>query len=199
MTRLILWRHGQTDHNAQERVQGRVDIPLNDDGLAQARMAAPALAALEPDRIVSSPLTRAIQTADILAGLTGVAVVTDTDLTERSFGVWEGLTRSEMQAGWPEGYLAWRRGEDPHGLGIEPRDAVARRVGQALRSAAPTGTDKTVVVVAHGSALTLGTTNLLGLDASIWLGLRGLDNCHHAVLIDGARAPGWVLHGWNLG
>lgn len=199
MTRLVLWRHGQTDHNAQKRVQGRVDIPLNDDGLVQARLAAPTLAALEPGRIVSSPLTRAIQTAEVLAGLTGVEIEIDEDLTERSFGAWEGLTRAEMRTGWPEHYLAWRRGEDPQGLGVEPRASVARRVGRALRGAAPAGIEETVVVVAHGSALTLGTTNLLGLDASTWLGLRGLDNCHHAVLIDGKRPPGWILYRWNLG
>lgn len=199
MTRLVLWRHGQTDYNAQQRLQGQVDIPLNEEGLAQAQAASPVLAEFEPSRIVTSPLLRASQTAEVLADRTGVPVSVDERLIERAFGVLEGLTHPEMKAGWPEGYLAWRRGEDPQGLGIEPRGSVARRVGRALRAAAPTGTEETVVVVAHGSALTLGTTSLLGLDASTWLGLRGLDNCHHAVLIDSARTPGWVLRGWNFG
>lgn len=199
MTRLVLWRHGQTDYNAQQRIQGQVDIPLNEDGLAQARAAAPGLAELGPSRIVSSPLTRAGQTAEVLADLARVPVSVDDGLIERSFGVWEGLTRTEMKDGWPEQYRAWRLGRDPEGLGVETRAAVARRVGQALRAAAPAGSQETVVVVAHGAALTLGTTDLLGLDASTWLGLRGLDNCHHAVLRDGKRAPGWVLTGWNLG
>lgn len=199
MTRLVLWRHGQTAYNAEERVQGRVDVPLNEEGLAQAHAAAPALAALEPSRIVASPLMRAQQTAAILAGLTGLAVVTDDDLVERSFGAWEGLTRAEMMAGWPEEYRVWRRGEDPQGVGVEARGAVAERVGRALRRAAPADSENTVVVVAHGSALTLGTTNLLGLDAATWLGLRGLSNCHHAVLRSGDRPPGWAMLGWNLG
>ena len=74
MTDLILWRHGQTDYNLQGRIQGRVDIPLNDTGREQARRAADCIAALGPTRIVSSPLLRARATAEVLASLTGLSV-----------------------------------------------------------------------------------------------------------------------------
>ena len=73
MTDLILWRHGQTDYNRQGRIQGRVDIPLNDIGREQAQRAADGIAALGPTRIVSSPLVRARATAEVLASLTAVA------------------------------------------------------------------------------------------------------------------------------
>ena len=102
MTELILWRHGQTDHNLVGRVQGQVDIPLNATGLAQAAAAARILASPRPDRIVSSPLSRARTTAQILADLTGLDIEVEADLIERSFGVWEGLDRAAMMDGWPK-------------------------------------------------------------------------------------------------
>ena len=74
MSELVLWRHGQTDHNLTGRVQGRIDIPLNATGLAQAAAAARILASPRPDRIVSSPLGRARTTAQILADLTGLDI-----------------------------------------------------------------------------------------------------------------------------
>ena len=74
MTDLILWRHGQTDYNSQGRIQGQVDIPLNETGRDQARRAADGIAALGPTRIVSSPLARARATAEVLASLTGLSV-----------------------------------------------------------------------------------------------------------------------------
>ena len=89
MTELILWRHDQTDHNLVSRVQGQVDIPLNATGLAQAAAAARILASPRPDRIVSSPLSRARTTAQILADLTGLDIEVEADLIERFFGVWE--------------------------------------------------------------------------------------------------------------
>jgi hypothetical protein len=199
MTELILWRHGQTDHNLVGRVQGQVDIPLNATGLAQAAAAARILASPRPDRIVSSPLSRARTTAQILADLTGLDIEVEADLTERSFGVWEGLDRAAMMDGWPEQYAVWRDGGQPEGVGVEPRIDVARRVGTALERIASRTGEGRVVVVAHGSALTLGATLLLGLDPTAWFGLRGMDNCHYAVLRDSERAPGWLVRTWNKG
>lgn len=213
MSELILWRHGLTDYNVAGRVQGQVDICLNETGLAQARAAAPALAALSPSRIVSSPLERAQSTAACLAALTGLPVESDEALVERSFGQWEGLARQEIQARWPDQYARWRAGEDPEGLDVETRAHTAQRVGRALERlagqqekaqstqgtiGASTGRGP-VVVVAHGAAITLGTTYMLGLDPGGWFGLRGLDNCHHAVLRSGSRTPGWTLVCWNAG
>ena len=82
MTDLILWRHGQTEYNLQGRIQGQVDIPLNDTGRQQAQRAADGIAALGPTRIVSSPLVRARATAEVLASLTGLSVEIDSGLVE---------------------------------------------------------------------------------------------------------------------
>lgn len=226
MTDLVLWRHGETDHNVAGRVQGRVDVPLNATGTAQAVQAARTLAALRPSRIVSSPLARARATAQVLAEELGggMAVPVDVveDLVERSFGAWEGLTRTQIETGWPEAAQVWRAGGDPQGVGVETRAHAAARVGSAIESLMarsggggpapvssrgqagpvggaadqPPGTGP-VVVVAHGSAITLGATYLLGADPSAWFGLKGLDNAHWAVLRRSGRAPGWMVVSWN--
>jgi len=121
MTDLILWRHGQTDYNLQGRIQGRVDIPLNDTGREQARRAADCIAALGPTRIVSSPLARARATAEVLASLTGLSVEIDQGLAEKSFGDWEGLKAADIKKQWPDHYATWRAGGDlPRTRGADP-------------------------------------------------------------------------------
>ena len=108
MTRLIIWRHGNTDWNAGDRVQGQSDSPLNARGRDQAAAAAPLLAALRPDAIVSSDLSRAADTAGALAAVTGLPVSFDARLRERHFGIWQGLTLDEIAERYPTEYAAWR-------------------------------------------------------------------------------------------
>src|SRR5690606_18245837 len=91
-SRLILWRHGHTEWNAERRVQGHSDVPLSALGHAQAAEAAPLLAAFAPDAIVSSDLRRCTETAAALARHTGLPVRRDPRLRERYYGEWEGLT-----------------------------------------------------------------------------------------------------------
>lgn len=200
MTDLVLWRHGQTDYNSQKRVQGRIDMSLNDAGRAQTAAVVPGLEALEPDMIVASPLRRAQETAQALAQRCGLEVGVEPDLAERSFGQWEGLTRREIKERWPEQYRRWRAGEEPRGVDVEPRADLAARIGGALLRLAETADEgRTIVVASHGSALTVGACRLLGLDPTVWFGLRGLENSHYAILRRARREPGWVLLGWNLG
>ena len=106
---------------------------------------------------------------------------------------------SDKPLPWDTVHAVWRDGGQPEGVGVEPRIDVARRVGTALERIASRTGEGRVVVVAHGSALTLGATLLLGLDPTAWFGLRGMDNCHYAVLRDSERAPGWLVRTWNKG
>lgn len=89
-------RHGQTDWNQQARLQGSTDIPLNDTGREQARTAARILATEGLTRIVASPLSRALETAQIVAAAAGLEPVIDARLTERNFGKFEGMTIDEV-------------------------------------------------------------------------------------------------------
>lgn len=197
---IVLWRHGQTDWNAAMRLQGQSDIALNETGLAQAAAAAPRIAELGPTRIISSDLQRASRTAAALGEITGISVQTDPRLRERSFGLWEGMTRSEIEAGWPEAFRAWRQGEEPEGIDADRRRDVGQRVAACvLETAAEMDDDGVLVVVAHGAAITLGLTHLLDLDPEAWFGLSGLDNCAWALVAPNpGRRPGWRLTAHNL-
>jgi probable phosphoglycerate mutase len=132
MTRVLLVRHGQSVWNADGRWQGQADPPLTDLGRAQARHAARALGTV--DAIVASDLERAAETAAILSGELGVGpVVLDPDLRERDAGEWSGLTRAEIEAGWP-GYLSDEGGERRRPEGWEAdRDLEARAAAALAR------------------------------------------------------------------
>jgi broad specificity phosphatase PhoE len=89
-------RHGITDWNREGRFQGRTDIPLNDEGISQARAAARRLQGIAFDTIVSSPLIRAVKTAEIIATVSGKPITIDADLIECDFGSFEGRSIREV-------------------------------------------------------------------------------------------------------
>jgi probable phosphoglycerate mutase len=168
--------------NAERRFQGQSDSPLDETGQAQAERAARLLAALRPDMIVSSDLSRAASTAAPLARLTGLDVILDKDLRERHGGTWEGLTDAEIRNRYPEAHATWT---PPDG---EPTAAVADRVATALQRAAAAVTgqvpdrDGLAVVVSHGAALRLGMSRLLGMPDELFGVLGPLSNCSWSVL-----------------
>ncbi|PRZ05124.1 putative phosphoglycerate mutase [Isoptericola sp. CG 20/1183] len=200
---IVLLRHGRTAYNAAMRLQGQIDIPLDEVGRWQAAEGASALiASHRAARIVSSDLVRAVDTANAYAALVGAAVETDARLRERAFGDWEGLTPPEMAAGWPAEREEWRRGGEPQGIGAETKVAVAdRMVTAVLEHAEPLGSDECLVVVSHGAAISLAITGLLGLDAGGWRGISGVNNVHWSHLHRSApgAVPGWRLVAHNVG
>jgi len=199
---VVLWRHGRTAHNVALRLQGQVDIPLDDVGHRQAAAAAAALAeTVSVDAIVTSDLGRARATAGHLADRTGRTPVVDQRLRERGFGLWEGLTGEEISAQWPAEYTLWRTGGEPGGVDAETRPVVAERMVAAITEHADRlESDQTLVVVSHGAAITLAVTAMLGLDPQ-WRGIAGLTNAHWTELRRNPAGvqPGWRLFGHDLG
>jgi probable phosphoglycerate mutase len=198
MSRLILWRHGNTDWNGSKRVQGQSDVALNDLGREQAAAAAPLLAALRPDAIVASDLRRAADTAAALAALTGLPVRLDPRLRERQFGLWQGLLLTEVAARHPAEYAAWRAGRPDPGCAVETLDDLGERVGAALREAADGVDGGTVVVATHGGAARQGCGHLLGWGPEVLRAIGGLDNCHWTELRHDTTR-GWRLWAHNVG
>ena len=115
--RVLLVRHGQTDWNAAARIQGASDVPLNAAGRAQAAELARTLASGErPEALYSSPLSRAMETAEIIGTALGLPVTPAAELTELNFGDWEGSTWEEIGRRWPREFAAYaadRRGYAP--------------------------------------------------------------------------------------
>ena len=154
VTRLLVLRHGQTDWNVDQRIQGQLDIPLNGHGHWQAERLASALAGEDLHAVYSSDLQRAAGTAAALARASGLAVQTDTGLRERAFGDFEGVSFREIEQRWPDAAQRWRRREPDFapGGGETLRQFYARSV-QAATQLAARHPGQTVALVAHGGVL----------------------------------------------
>ncbi|GAA1844460.1 histidine phosphatase family protein [Microlunatus capsulatus] len=198
--RLVVWRHGRTPWNVENRFQGQADIGLDDVGRGQAARAAVALAALEPAVLWSSDLSRARDTAGELADLTGLPVTTDRRLREIHVGSWEGLLGSDVERVDPEASARLRAGEDVRrsATGESPRE-VGVRVAAALRELAEAAPDgSTVVAASHGLAGRAGVAELVGLPPEHWRLLGGLTNCAW-VSVDRHRSGRyWRIEQYNV-
>ena len=153
-TRLFVLRHGRTAWNAEARIQGHMDEPLDDVGRWQAECLAEALAGEDITTIYSSDLQRALATAQPLVARTGAVLHTDVRLRERSFGSFEGRTYAEIEANWPDAALRWRQREvsfQPGG-GEALTTFFARCVGTVCAFAA-LHPGENIAVVAHGGVL----------------------------------------------
>ena len=165
MTTILLVRHGETDWNLHRRLQGHSDTPLNDRGREQARTLAAELADEPIDAVYSSDLVRAHETARIVAEQHGLDVTATGDLRERHFGTWEGLSDDEIEARFPEAATG------VIGDG-ESREAMARRVFDALQRIAKQHPEGRVLVVSHGGPLR-AVLRHCGVN-----GVERVDNCH---------------------
>jgi len=194
-TRLIAVRHGETAWNVEARLQGQLDIPLNERGADQARRAARSLADDRPDVVVSSDLARARATAEAIASHNRVPLILEPGLRERCFGSFEGMTHNEVAQRWPEQSQRWRS-RDPDfapGDGETLRVFFERCVEATLR-VAEAHAGKTIVLVAHGGVLDClyRAASRVDLDAPrIWQ----LDNAAINRMLH--TESGLTLVGWN--
>jgi broad specificity phosphatase PhoE len=196
--RVLLLRHGRTAWNAERRFQGQSDPPLDDVGRAQAYEAAALVAALAPELLVSSDAARALQTAAPIADLTGLDVLADARLRERSLGHWEGLTRADVARRYPDEYADWIAGRDISRRGGETRAQVADRATAALTQLPEVDT---AVLVTHSATAMALCSALLGMRQEVHV-LGALANCHWSELSsehhDGT-GPIWRLRAHNIG
>jgi probable phosphoglycerate mutase len=176
--RLILWRHGRTEWNADGRFQGQLDPPLDEVGRTQAAQVAPQLLAcgLRPEGtlVVSSDLTRATATATVLTSLLGVPLHLEPRLREHGLGAWEGLTRDDVAARHPEQYADWLAGRPVQGRGGENPSDVTRRALAALADLPPA---EVAVIVTHGGTAGRLMEALLGLGPDHRRVFGALANC----------------------
>jgi broad specificity phosphatase PhoE len=201
---IVLIRHGRTAYNAAVRLQGQVDIDLDEVGQWQVQTSAAALAGLfTPARVLTSDLGRAVDTARVICAEYDLEPVVDARLRERSFGPWEGLTGPEISAKWPDAYASWRGGSEPDTVGVELKRDVAARMSQAiLEHADQLDQDQTLFVVSHGAAISCAIAALLGEDATAWRGVAGMSNVHWSKLSRNTAVdarPEWRLEQHNVG
>jgi probable phosphoglycerate mutase len=135
--------------SVQKRYSGRTDAPLTDTGIRQAAAAAKRLASAGIDAIVTSPLQRAVQTAEEVASVTGIPVLADDGFRETDFGAWEGLTFAEVRERWPSEVTAWLADPSVAPPGGESFTQVSERVTAALHRVLAERAGQTVLVVSH--------------------------------------------------
>lgn len=153
-----IFRHGQTDMNVAGRWQGQgIDLPLNDKGVEQAHILAEELKSSGLEVIFSSPLKRAVQTADIVASSLKIPVFTDQGLTEGCFGVAEGKTKQEIHRLYPETAAAWHSLEDDFldvcFEGGETKRQIQQRIAQALKRIARQNDYSVIGISAHSAVV----------------------------------------------
>jgi ribonuclease H / adenosylcobalamin/alpha-ribazole phosphatase len=165
-TRLVLVRHGSTEHSPMRRFSGRNDLPLSDRGEQQAAELAVRAKAFGPvAAVVSSPLRRAQQTANAIAAALDQSVRVVDGLVETDFGEWEGLTGDEVQARWPAEHAQWLRSGDIAPPGGESFATVATRVIPARDQIVADYPGVSVVVVSHVTPIKV--LLMLALDAPL--------------------------------
>jgi probable phosphoglycerate mutase len=164
-TRLFLVRHGATKLTAENRFSGAVGVDLSDEGCWQAARLAERLAKERVAAVYSSPLSRTVETAAILARPHDLAPILRDGLREISHGRWEGLTRLEVEEQFPGEYEAWE--EDPFTFapaGGESGVAVLARAIPVIREIVAAHRDERVIVVSHKATIRLILSSLLGFD-----------------------------------
>ena len=197
--RLVIWRHGQTDWNTANRLQGHSDIPLNDVGQYQAERAARLLAGMKPTAIMSSDLMRAQATANTLADISKLPVHVTAQLRETNGGEWEGRTGEENRASDFQNFVRWIDGEDNRaGTTGERRSEVADRAVTAIENfLRETSEVQTLVIATHGGTARCVMGKLLNLPMTNWGVIGGLSNACWSVLQ--LSPKGWHLVEHNSG
>ncbi len=161
--RLLLVRHGQSTWNRERRIQGQLDPPLSDEGRQQARRLGRRLAGRLFAGFYSSDLKRAFETAEAIAGATGVQPQADASLREIYLGEWEGLRTEEIAERFPESWARWVKDPDwdvvPGGEGGE---AFAARVNAAIDAIFQRHANGEVLVVTHGGVIQIALLSTIG-------------------------------------
>lgn len=194
-TRVLAIRHGETAWNVDTRIQGHLDIPLNERGRWQAARVAAALTDEGLAAIYSSDLQRAWQTAAAVGQAAGVAPAAEPALRERAFGHFEGRTFGEIETRWPELARRWRQ-RDP-GFGPEGGETLAAFYARVVATAdalAARHRGQTIALVAHGGVLDCLYRAAARVDLRAPRSWR-LDNATVNRLLHGDA--GFVLVGWN--
>jgi len=206
MTTIYLVRHGQTAWNKEEVFRGMADIPLNETGRKEALLTGEYLKKVKVDAIYSSPLSRAVETAEAIARYQGKEVLISDGLIDIDFGRWQGISHEEVRKRYGELYRKWK--DTPHLVRFpegESLEDVRERALRAIDEVIPDHGDETLVMVSHRVVNKTMLCGLLGLDNShFWqigqdtgcinilefgeeFTLRRLNDTSHLVAIEGER------------
>jgi broad specificity phosphatase PhoE len=187
---LILVRHGQTVDNVAGIAQGWNDSALSEAGKTQVQHLAERLAAMKPTALYSSPLGRALATAEAIAAATSLPITQLPELREMNYGGWEGRSFLDVRREDEPAYQRWIADEEANCPDGESHADVRRRLVRAIRQI----NSERPVVVTHGTAIRIAATALLELPT---LAARHFAQDNAALNIFVWRSDHWVLKVWN--
>jgi probable phosphoglycerate mutase len=195
VTELVLVRHGETDWNAQGRIQGQLDIPLNNTGLAQADAVGARLRGEGFDAIYSSDLERAMQTARPVVQIGGPAIRRESRLRERHFGALQGLTAEEAQTRQSQVWQAYRARGPEHDLGGgESLAGFSRRVVDFVDEVLQAHAGGRILLVSHGGVLDMAYRNATGMPLEAQRVFPIYNASVNILIRSGAR---WEIAAWG--
>lgn len=176
MTKIMLIRHGDTDWNVKEIFRGWADIELNEIGIKQAQLLAKYLADIPIKVVYSSPLKRALKTAEIIAACHNINVTLSQELVDFNYGEWQGLSNDAVRQKYKEGYNEWLK--NPHLMKMpkgESLNNVRERI-TSLMNQVIVRYKGTIALVSHRVIHKVIICALLGLDNSHFWNIK-LDTC----------------------
>lgn len=193
MQTIFLVRHGETQWNVEYRLQGQVQhVRLDEEGVRQSKLLAKRLAKEKIDLIYSSPLERALQTAEMIAEPHGLAIITHAGLSERSHGIMDGLTREEIRKNHPEVWKVYEGTREMPGIaGAETLAQLAERAFISFMEISRQGPGKNIVVVSHGGVNRAIISRLVGIERSK---IRQHNCCINIIKYDGKNCTDKVRH-----
>jgi len=167
MVKIILIRHGETDWNKEQIFRGRIDVALNEVGLAQARAVRESLNDVQVSAVYSSPLSRAFETAKVLAENRNCEVEIEDDFIDINFGRWQGLSLKKVREEYKELYEMWitkpQMVKFPEGESLKE---VQKRSIKALEKVIKKHPQKTLAIVSHRVLNKVILCTILGLELS---------------------------------
>jgi broad specificity phosphatase PhoE len=189
---ILLVRHGECRGNIEGLFRGRVDFPLNETGLRQAREVAEAISIYRPEAVFTSPLLRARSTAEAITSLSSAPLIVDEGLNNISLGVWEGRSKTEIAAENPQEWRTWL--ENPETLSVEGAESmndVMRRSVESLDRIVKKYKGRTVAAVTHRTVVKPLLAGCLGIRSPYFWKIH-MDTAAYSILhFDD-------LHGYSL-
>lgn len=195
---IIFLRHGETNYNVEDRMQGQLDTELSVNGRQQIKHTANLLAAYRPERIFTSDLTRARETAEAIGILTGIRPIVDKKLRETHLGKWQGLTKAELDLLYPGEREIWSSDPTyppPEG---ESKIQVAERFAEFWETVNEKQLNSGLtIIVTHGGFIAAAVTKLLNTGIDSWGIFSGLSNASWGHLKQNSTDSTWKIQTWN--
>jgi probable phosphoglycerate mutase len=192
-TTVLLIRHGETEWNTLGKFQGCTDIDLSQEGIKQAELLKNRLKG-EFDYIYASPLSRALETANIIAENTDKKVVVAPEIREINFGEWEGLTVREISEKYPEIFKAWRSNKEESYIcgGDSSINNAASRATKCILDIVSKHRGKKIVIVAHGGIIKAGLIGLFEWDMTMYHKIALGNTCINTITFNDDLMPALV-------